>query len=97
MSRSLDKKLTFAGFEVLDLWGLLLVVSILNLVFGSTGLQLYFVWLPALVMALLLRYGKRGKPDKFLIHLIKFYLRPPIVSAYPTLKQDLNVRRKELN
>ena len=98
VSRSLDKKLTFGGFEVLDLLGLMLVISVLNLLFGSTGMKLYFVWLPSLFLALVLRWGKRGKPDKHLIHLVKFYARPATVSAFQTAKSDLfRSKKKEIS
>ena len=35
-----------------------------------------------LALAALLRFGKRGKPDKFLIHWVRFQIRPGYYSAF---------------
>ena len=83
VSMSLDKKLIILGFEVLDLLALCLVISILNFVFGSTSLKLYLVWIPSIVLATVIRIGKRGKPDNYILHWIRFQIRPGIISAFP--------------
>ncbi len=83
VSMSLDKKLIILGFEVLDLLALCLVISILNFVFGSTSLKLYLVWIPSIVLATVIRLGKRGKPDNYILHWIRFQIRPGILSAFP--------------
>jgi hypothetical protein len=82
MSRCLDKKLVIAGFEVPDLMAIFLFLSILNLLFGWTGMRFVFVWLPTLVLSAALRIGKSGKPDRYLIHLLRYWLHPKYVSAF---------------
>ena len=84
VSTSLDKKLIILGFEVLDLLAICLVISVLNFIFGSTDLKLYFVWIPSAFLATIIRLGKRGKPDHYILHWIRFQIRPGIISAFPT-------------
>lgn len=78
----MDRKLTMMGFEIPDLLLIFLTISILNFVFGRSDFKLFLVWLPALTLATVIRVGKHGKPDNFLIHLFKFYLRPKYFSAF---------------
>ena len=82
-SRCLEKKLMIMGFEALDLLLLLFVLSVLNLMFGQTALKILFVWVPSIGLGLLLRYGKRGKPDNYLLHLLKYQFKPGCYSAFP--------------
>lgn len=82
VSKSLDKKLSLFGFEVLDLLAIFIVLSALNLLFGQSSLKLFFVWTPTVLLAALLRFGKRGKPDKFLVHWMKFQIKPGHLSAF---------------
>lgn len=82
VSKCLDKKMVLFGFEVLDLLAVFLVLSILNLVFGQIPFKWLFVWLPSLSLAGLLRWGKRGKPDKYLVHWIRFQIKPGVYSAF---------------
>lgn len=82
VSRCLDKKMTIMGFEIPDLLMIFLTVSILNFLFGSSSIKWLLVWLPSLTLALLLRYAKRGKPDNYLIHWIRFQGKPHIIKAF---------------
>jgi hypothetical protein len=82
VSKCLDRKLILFGYEVFDLLAIFMALSILNLVFGQTPLKWLFVWLPTLALALLLRYGKRGKPEKYMIHWVRFQIRPGVYSAF---------------
>ena len=82
VSRCLDKKLILFGYEVFDLLAIFLVLSVLNLLFGESGQKLIFVWTPTVALALILRLGKRGKPDKYLVHWIKFQMSRGIYSAF---------------
>jgi len=72
-----------AGFEVPDLLAIFTVLSVLNFVFGGTHQKLLLVWLPSLILALTLRIGKRGKPDNYLVHFIRFQMSPKLLSAFP--------------
>jgi hypothetical protein len=87
VSRSLERKLLLFGYEAMDALLIFFVLSILNLLFGKTGLKLPLVWFPTVALALILRLGKRGKPDRFLIHWLKFQFKPGIYSAFPPPSQ----------
>lgn len=83
VSKCLDKKLILFGFEVMDVLVIFMVLSVLNLIFGNSSMKLLFVWIPTVSLALVLRYGKRGKPDKFLIHWLRYQIKPGVLSAFP--------------
>ncbi len=82
VSQCLDKRLIVFGFEVLDLIAIFITLSTLNLLFGNTELKLPLVWIPALSLASVLRFGKKGKPDQFLAHWLRFQLSPGVYSAF---------------
>lgn len=82
VSKCLDKKMIIFGFEVPDLLLIFLTLSTLNFLFGTTSMKIVLVWLPATLLAAILRYSKRGKPDNYLIHWIRFQIRPGVLSAF---------------
>lgn len=82
VSKCLDKKLKVFGFEVMDLLALFLTISILNFIFGKTDFKLILVWLPSALLAGILYFGKRGKPENYLIHWLRFQFFPSIYSAF---------------
>ncbi len=41
------------------------------------------VWIPPVILAAALRVAKRGKPDGFLLHWVRFRVRPRVLSAFP--------------
>lgn len=81
-SQSLEKKLLIMGFEVPDVLAIFLLLSILNFSFGQTNYKLGLVWGPVAAFAIILRIGKRGKPDNYLVHLGKFHMQPKYLSAF---------------
>lgn len=81
-SKSLEKKLLIVGFEVPDVLAIFLLLAILNFLFGQTNYRLALVWIPVAIFAIVLRIGKRGKPDNYLLHLAKFHFRPKYYSAF---------------
>lgn len=83
VAKCLDKKLLLFGFEVPDVLAIFLTLSVLNFVFGQTPLKFVFVWLPTLMLTLVLKYGKKGKPDNYLMHWLKFQMKPGIYRAFP--------------
>lgn len=89
VSKCLEKRLLILGLEVPDILAVFLLLSILNFLFGVTSFKLLLVWLPTIAVAVILRLGKRGKPDNYLIHLAKFYARPRYYSAF----QELDIPR----
>lgn len=82
VSKCLDKKMIIMGFEIPDLLAIFLTLSILNFMFGMTSMKIILVWLPSIALALILRISKRGKPDNYLIHWIRFQIRPGVLSAF---------------
>ncbi|MBI4925323.1 MAG: hypothetical protein HY843_05310 [Bdellovibrio sp.] len=106
VSQCLDKKLHIFGFELPDVLAIFLLLSVLNFVFGQTNLKFFLVWLPSLTLALVLRFGKKGKPDNYLIHYLRFQIKPGILSAFPepsiwkappTLNVKLRQKNKPIN
>lgn len=83
VSKSLDRKLTLLGYEVMDVLAIFLTLSVLNLLFGQSGAAWLMVWLPSVSLAVVLRVGKRGKPDKYLLHWLRYQTKPGVYSAFP--------------
>ncbi len=79
--RTLETKSKILGLELSDVLLLLLNLSIQNLIFGSTSMKVPMVFGTSLVMAGLLFFVKRGKPDLYLQHLLQFMLSPTVHSA----------------
>jgi hypothetical protein len=75
-SRCLEKKLALFGFEIFDLVAIFITLSVLDLLFGESRYALLEVWIPTALMALALHYGKKGKPDKYLVHRLKYLTSP---------------------
>ena len=72
--RRLDAKFKIGSVEASDLLSVLLLAAVMNLVLGRVpyGAVLIFGIPSALFVGLY--FGKRGKPDGYLQHAIKFYL-----------------------
>lgn len=69
------------GLEVHDLLFVLIFASVMNLFFGRTRAAVYLVLLLPSVMAAVLFLAKRNKPDRYLVHLFRFYLSPGFYAA----------------
>lgn len=83
VSRCLEKKMMVMGFEIPDLLAIFLSLSVLNFLFGSTELKIPLVWVPAFSLAFVLRFVKRGKPENYLVHWLRFQFQPGVISAFP--------------
>lgn len=74
--RRLDAKFKIGGAEASDLLGVLLLAAVLNLALGRIPYSPILVFgIPGLLFVALY-FGKRGKPDGYLLHAIRFYLSP---------------------
>ncbi len=74
--RKLDAKFKIGGIDATDLLAVLLLSAIMNLFFGQLRIGPFFVFgLPA-ILFFALYFGKRGKPDGYLLHAIKYFLSP---------------------
>lgn len=82
VSRCLDKKMMIMGFEVPDLLIIFLTISVLNFLFGSTSLKWLLVWVPSATLAAVVRSSKRGKPENYLVHWLRFQIKPGVLCAF---------------
>ncbi len=83
VSRCLEKKILFMGYELPDVLAIFMILAALNLAFGRTEYKFSLVWLPTVAIAVALRLAKRGKPDNFLIHWVRFQVRSRVLCAFP--------------
>ncbi len=82
--RCLERKLSFFGFEVMDLIAIFTLLSILNFTLGPFVSRLFFVWLPTAALAAILYFGKKGRPENYLTHFARYHLRGKYFSAFKT-------------
>lgn len=74
--RKLDAKFKIGGVEATDLLAVLLLGAVMNLIFGRLSIGPIFIFgLPG-VLFCALYFGKRGKPEGYLPHALKFYISP---------------------
>lgn len=81
VSRSLDKKSLILWLEITDIFLIVTFCTLLNICFSGI-LKIYFVYTPTIILAITLILTKRGKPENYLNHLIKFYLSPKYLSCF---------------
>ena len=79
--RSLENKARLFGFELADLVLIFLYLSLSNLVFGNTQFKFPLVWMGTLVLAAVLFFVKRGRPEGFLQHSGEYMRSPGVLSA----------------
>ena len=82
VSKCLDKKTLIWGFEMADLLIVFLLLAVLNLLFGGTEYKLLLVWFPPVLIAAILHYGKKGKPENYLLHYIRYQFSSGIYCAF---------------
>ncbi len=91
VSRSLDRKSQIFCLEIMDIFALVTFCSVLNLMFGTTGFKIYLVYLPTLVLALTLILTKRGKPEGFLKHFLKYHLSAKHLCCFDLAKPEFEL------
>jgi hypothetical protein len=67
--RALELKNKLFGVELADVLIVVFSLSVSNLIFGGTRLRVPLVWGGNLILALVLHFSKKGKPDGYLQHL----------------------------
>ena len=92
--RGLNIKMKVGGFEALDLISCLILCAALNLLFGKTSFGIPIIFGVPSAFLICLYFGKRGKPEDYLKHLIRFYLTPGFYSAAVESPNELKMRRK---
>lgn len=83
--------------EAPDILGVLIIAAIMNLFFGRTDFAFFFVIVLPMILLIVLYLGKRGKPDGFLMHLIRFYLTKGYFSAGENQKDAEIILTKRIN
>ena len=91
--RNLDAKLKIMGLEAPDLLSVLIFAATMNLFFGKTALALPLVFVFPSLLLVALYFGKKGKPENYLIHLVKYLFSPAYFSAGET--GAMETKRKE--
>lgn len=82
VNRSLDQKTLILFLEVIDLFTLVTFCSILNLLFGRMGHKFLLVYIPTIILGATLILSKRGKPERFLFHFLRYQLQPKFFSCF---------------
>ena len=94
VQRNLDAKLKIGNIEAFDLLIALICGAVMNLFFSGTALELPLViGMPVLILAVCY-FGKRGKPEKYLLHLLRFYLETGFFAAGAEPTQAEQMRRR---
>jgi hypothetical protein len=82
--RKLDAQIKIMGLELMDLIAVLMLAAVSNIFLGRTSFAPVFVLgIPAL-MAVILYFVKRDKPEGYLIHLFRYISSPGFYSAAQT-------------
>ena len=92
--RNLERRPTLWGLEMQDLVCTALLASVMNLIFGKTAIGAYATFLPPALLGAVLFLCKRGKPDGFLVHLVRYHASPGFYSAAETGRGEAARRRK---
>ena len=94
--RALEMKSKLFGFELGDLLLIFFNLAATNLIFGSTSFRYPLVWGSTTLLAFVVFFAKRGKPDNYLQHLGEFLTRPGYRAAgLPDLLHRPFQRRKK--
>ena len=92
--RNLDSKIKVLGIELFDVLGIGIFASIMNLIFGQTYLAGGLVFgLPALLIVVIY-FGKRGKPERYLQDFIRFSVFPGVFCVGDNLSLEEKRRNK---
>lgn len=83
--------------EAPDILGILIFASVMNLFFGRTSFAFVFVIILPLITLVALYFGKRGKPDGFLVHLARYYLTTGYFSAGQSQKDAEIILSRKIN
>ena len=92
--RNLDAKFKIGGLEAFDLLLALIFGAVMNLFFGGTSLELPLVIGAPILILVTLYFGKKGKPENFLIDFLRFYMEPGFYSAGEEHKHQKSMRGK---
>jgi len=74
--RKLDAKFKIGGMDATDLLAVLIFAAVLNLIFGRLNIGPIIIFGAPGILFFALYFGKKGKPDGYLMHAIKYLLSP---------------------
>jgi len=92
--RNLGAKIKIVGLEAYDLLFVLIIAALMNLFFGQSALALPMGFGIPVLIFLGLFFGKKNKPEKYLLHLLRFYTTPGFFSAAKKSKYEHKMRNK---
>jgi hypothetical protein len=93
--RCLEKKTVIFGFEVTDVFLIFLVFAVFNFILGAMPYRFFVTWGLAGALAITIRLGKAGKPDGYLIHLLRFQFQPDHLPVFPLAPRRARFKRKD--
>ena len=79
--RGLGSRVRIMGVEFFDIVLIFAFASVMNLFFVGTPLEFWMVYALPTVMGGVLFRNKRGKPERYLIHLLRYHTSPGRLSA----------------
>ncbi len=79
--RALEIKWKIFGFELGHFIIVFMYLSISNLIFGTTALKGPIVWGGTFLVAIVLYFATKNKPDQFIQHYAQFHLAPSVLQA----------------
>jgi len=91
--RDLDAKFKIGGLEAFDLLMALIFGAVMNLFFGGTPFEVPLAVGGPIAIILVMYLGKKGKPENYMAHLLKFYMEPGFFSAGEPPSHQEKLRR----
>lgn len=93
--KCLEKKTLIMGFEIAEVFILSFLTAILHFVFSGAKLKLLWSFGPVIALGILLKITKRGKPDNYLLHWIRFHLSPGVYHSFSKVKFPWGEKRSD--
>lgn len=90
--RNLDAKIKILGLDAPDLIFVLILAAVMNLFFGSTSFAAVMVLGVPLIFLGIIYFSKKGKPDGYMVHLVRYLITPGIYQAGEELKHETKMK-----
>lgn len=75
--KNINKKTLIFGFELFDCFLILATFAILNFVLGGS----LVAWIVPVIVMIILYFGKKNRPEGYLLDLVQFLAAPKVFSA----------------
>ena len=92
--RGLGSRVKIMGVEFFDTVLFFAFASVMNLFFVDTPLEFWMVYAVPAVLGGVLIWSKRGKPERYLIHLLRYHTTPGRLSAGAKGKWESKRKRR---